>query len=775
MKRNSKLLLVLSIVGSTLFSCGSINNAGTHNNQNPTKNGQETSDAIRTYAIINASMEYAYLDGLKGFGVPGETYSFRVTLMPGYHFNDQVSITTSTEDVAFSFADSYYTFVMPSDDVTITVSVGKTDYTVESSSKFVDKIILDDDSEEEVEVRSAIAGTKLKFKPVYYAESHYTEMRINGKKVDIGADGYYHFVMPVKPVVISSDEVATPYNISINDLSLSTCNIYTDNETKLSVNTATYGQTVYLDFSYEVIKVRYNISVKTVAGEDEVSQDLTVSQLEDTDVYYFTMVAKDVTINVEEKDVSAYYNHPLTNKDWKTYNAYGSSTGTKTTAYSSMSSAKGFTFKDDATGKYGSSNITWEPDSDNPHHVLATVTASGTIKDVYYTDHIIIAKFNEYASSKWNDASVGTYSSDYVIHQFLFKNLNRFFWIEDEEHNILENILVYDEQVYVNVTLKDDEGNTLLGDAISTSATFTAYDGETNVFKYINGTILSSYSIDLTTDSFCNAVIKNEAGEEITSIENTSTVYIYASLNDGVSDEFEINTPVVSNGSSKVTVTEVADTPNAWSFTMPAGNVTINVSTYNPNKYAGYSALGTYTVYNLYESKSDNVDFSQTGAPTIRTFDVNASGTVVKTLSSATTYEITSFENTIEGTIGIKDSSSKTGTIFYHNDLFLTTFNIGNTDFTDVWIGMRLPEGAEATSMSTKVHWMHDTDDWAFSLYLSGTLVGSVFVTNKTVYMGVEFTFEEGSEEISNTSNYHVVKNGVTLFDVNAGVVTAAE
>ena len=59
MKKNTKLLLTLTLVGTTLFSCGSsvtpINGAKQENQQ---------TEVVETFNIVNATSEYAYLDGL---------------------------------------------------------------------------------------------------------------------------------------------------------------------------------------------------------------------------------------------------------------------------------------------------------------------------------------------------------------------------------------------------------------------------------------------------------------------------------------------------------------------------------------------------------------------------------------------------------------------------------------------------------------------------------------------------------------------------------------
>ena len=102
----------------------------------------------------------------------------------------------------------------------------------------------------------------------------------------------------------------------------------------------------------------------------------------------------------------------------------------------------------------------------------------------------------------------------------------------------------------------------------------------------------------------------------------------------------------------------------------------------------------------------------------------------------------------------------------------VTPYSVGNTSFMDVYIGIRVPEGKDATKVKTQVHFNHDDSFWAISFYLENELFGSMFYYDNTIYTGVEFTFDEGYTRVNLNSCYHVVKDGVTLFDVNKNKVT---
>lgn len=64
MKKNTKLLLALSLVGTTLFACNTQKTSEVLPNLDQTGNLAEqesTMETVTSYSIINASSEFAYL------------------------------------------------------------------------------------------------------------------------------------------------------------------------------------------------------------------------------------------------------------------------------------------------------------------------------------------------------------------------------------------------------------------------------------------------------------------------------------------------------------------------------------------------------------------------------------------------------------------------------------------------------------------------------------------------------------------------------------------
>ena len=158
MKKNAKLLLTLSLLGTTLFACNSI----------PLVNqrAEVKQEDAKTFAITNESSDVTTLVGLPTSGVAGEEYSFIVSLKPGYHFNDKLTIKSGEENVAFTIKDGKYTFIMPEGAVSIKLDTAATEFTIYSTSMFVDHVLLDSENEEDQlvgNVRSTLPGTKLKF------------------------------------------------------------------------------------------------------------------------------------------------------------------------------------------------------------------------------------------------------------------------------------------------------------------------------------------------------------------------------------------------------------------------------------------------------------------------------------------------------------------------------------------------------------------------------------------------------------------------------------
>ena len=769
MKKNTKLLLALSLVGTTLFACNTQKTSEVLPNLDQTGNLAEqesTMETVTSYSIINASSEFAYLDGIGDKGVPETTYSFRVSLKPGYHFNDKLSITTSTAEVNYETNGVYYTFVMPSSDITITLDVGETDYTITNKSMFIDKVLLDNEDEEEVNVRSAVPGTHLKFEALSNEDFYFTEISLNNEVIEEGDDGYYHFTMPYKPVVISSDKIARVYNINLeNTLTLSTVQMYKDADTKEAITSAIKGERVYLHFDYEVIKVRYNIEVKSIVDEGETPVNVEVFESEEEDTFYFDMISANLRITIEEKDCSAFYNHPLANKEWKTWNLYGSSSKKGVQTYESMN-GKAFKFEESGDMTYATSTGTWTTISDN--HV--EYSFSSYTKDVYFTNHLLISKYNDYGSSSWNDAYAGTYSSEYDVNFLVVSSNYRLIWIEDAEGTILENIFVAGESVYTNVTLVTSENVDAKGSDIALDAAFDIKEGNKTLATFNSGSVVTYPELIAVSDEFSTIVLKNEAGEVITSSQSGATVYIYCSLVEGVEEGIVLNDPVVTYGNnSTVSVRAVAGQENVYSFTMPTSATTVKLTTKDMNRYLGYQGLGDYVCYDLYQGSSQDKNYGSTSSFT--TWSVLCDGSIKK---GSSTYTIDSFENTAEGVIQYTDNGNQAN-IYYSNGLMVTPYSASANKMSDVYIGIRYPEGVTKDNVYNNVHFNigGNNTTYAVTYFVNDEVFGSFFCYNGTMYMGVTFTFDEGSTRINSTSSYHVTKDGVTLFDVSENTVTS--
>lgn len=771
MKKSSKLLLVLSLLGlgsGVLASCGtSANNAIIPGKVNE---GAETN---ASYNIINASSEAAYLDGLPEKGVAHQSYSFRVSLKPGYHFNDKITITSGETTVSYTFKDSYYTFEMPEAEVAIAVDVGKTDFTIKSTSYFVSNVYLDQEGEENVIAHSALPGTALKFEAHADEDFEFTTITMNGKALEEGDDGFYHFSMPTRPAIISSDKVAVKYNVTMtSELALSTATIYTNTETKAAITQAVKDEKVYIAFTpkAEDASVKYEVSVKTLVGEGETSKELTVTKEEGAEnTFSFSMVSKNVEISVKETDLSLYKKSALINKAWKGVDlSREGEFGSK--SYSELNTPL-VSFAEDGTGSmknYSTEEaITWEPTTTHG----ARVTNKNVVSEAIATEHILAMQYPlTYAAPSWEDTNYYIADDTYDLHYFTFNAVNhdRLVWVEDANHNIVENVFIHDNAYRTGVTIKKADGSLALGTDVTESSHFVIYDGETKLVDIAAGKIAVENTITVEPVQYVNCEVKNAAGEAITSSINGATVTIHVSLAEGAPENLGIRKPVVKDSSDyNVQVIKVDD--ETYTFVMPEKAVTITNSTIDFSAYKGYAALGSYVSYNFYSGKSSDQDFS-TNKPSIVRWDFNAAGEATK---DSTKYTISSLENTPEGDMVLSNVSAsgetQTTTIKYSNGLMVTPFSFGGTNWGDVYIGIRLPAGKVEEDVKVQAHYITSASSssiWAVSFLLSDELFGSIFCYKGEIFMGVTFTYEEGSTRIGEDSSYHVVKNGVTLFDV---------
>lgn len=777
MKKSSKLLLVLSLIGlgsGVLASCGT-----GANNAIPAGKVNEGAETNASYNIINASSEAAYLDGLPEKGVAHQSYSFRVSLKPGYHFNDKITITSGETTVSYTFKDSYYTFEMPEAEVAITVDVGKTDFTIKSTSYFVSNVYLDQEGEENVIARSALPGTALKFEAHADEDFEFTTITMNGKALEEGDDGFYHFSMPTRPAIISSDKVAVKYNVTMtSELALSTATIYTDTETKAAITQAVKDEKVYIAFTpkAEDASVKYEVTVKTLVGEEETSKELTVTKEEGAEnTFSFSMVSKNVEISVKETDLSLYKKSALINKAWKGVDlSREGEFGSK--SYSELNTPL-VSFAEDGTGSmknYSTEEaITWEPTTTHG----ARVTNKKVVSEAIATEHILAMQYPlTYKAPSREDTNYYIADDTYDLHYYTFNSVNhdRLVWVEDANHNIVENIFIHDNAYRTGVTIKKADGSLALGTDVTESSHFVIYDGETKLVDIAAGKIAVENTITVEPVQYVNCEVKNAAGEAITSSINGATVTIHVSLAEDAPENLGIRKPVVKDSSDyNVQVIKVDD--ETYTFVMPEKAVTITNSTIDFSAYKGYAALGSYVSYNFYSGKSSDQDFS-TNKPSIVRWDFNAAGEATK---NSTNYTISSLENTPEGDMVLSNvtasGETKTTTIKYSNGLMVTPFSFGGTNWSDVYIGIRLPAGKVEEDVKVQAHYITSAGSssiWAVSFLVSDELFGSIFCYKGEIFMGVTFTYEEGSTRIGEDSSYHVVKDGVTLFDVVNGTTT---
>lgn len=777
MKKSSKLLLVLSLLGlgsSVLASCGT-----GANNAIPAGKVNEGAETNASYNIINASSEAAYLDGLPEKGVAHQNYSFRVSLKPGYHFNDKITITSGETTVSYTFKDSYYTFEMPEAEVAITVDVGKTDFTIKSTSYFVSNVYLDQEGEENVIARSALPGTALKFEAHADEDFEFTTITMNGKALEEGTDGFYHFSMPTRPAIISSDKIAVKYNVTMtSELALSTATIYTNTETKAAITQAVKDEKVYIAFTpkAEDASVKYEVSVKTLVDEGETSKELTVTKEEGAEnTFSFSMVSKNVEISVKETDLSLYKKSALINKAWKGVDlSREGEFGSK--SYSELNTPL-VSFAEDGTGSmknYSSEEaITWEPTTTHG----ARVTNKKVVSEAIATEHILAMQYPlTYKAPSWEDTNYYIADDTYDLHYYTFNSVNhdRLVWVEDANHNIVENIFIHDNAYRTGVTIKKADGSLALGTDVTESSHFVIYEGETKLIDIAAGKIAVENTITVEPTQYVNCEVKNAAGEAITSSINGATITIHVSLAEGAPENLGIRKPVVKDSSDyNVQVVKVDD--ETYTFVMPEKAVTITNSTVDFSAYKGYAALGSYVSYNFYNNKSSDQDFS-TNKPSIVRWDFNAAGEATK---DSTKYTISSLENTPEGDMVLSNvtasGETQTTTIKYSNGLMVTPYSFGGTNWNDVFIGIRLPAGKVEEDVKVQAHYIVSSGSssiWAVSFLVSNEVFGSIFCYKGEIFMGVTYTYEEGSTRIGEDSSYHVVKNGVTLFDVVNGTTT---
>lgn len=798
MKKNTKLLLTLSLLGTTLFACNSVPLA----NQREEIRQQE---ATNSFAIVNESSSVATLVGLPTSGVAGQEYSFIVSLKPGHQFNDKLTIKSGEEDVNYTVKDGTFTFTMPAGEVRITLDTAETEFTIYSTSMFVKNILLDSEDEEDqkvANVRSTLPGTKLKFELVNSINFHCSKVMINGVEIQENEeDGYYHFTMPTRPVIISTDKIETKYSITTdtNVLKLSTVKMFTDLETKEEITEAYKGQKVYLEFAYDVTKVDYKFNVEYGAnGTDDngvpfIKGKLEVKKVEGNDkLYYFEMVSSKVTLQItSEKDCSKFVGHELSGQKWmmtEIQNSYNSSTNTLSTYTfdflndSKQNKDQGYiSFKDNGegavnTGSTKDTEFEWE--FKNEENGVASyfwteyITKNQTI---YYTDHL--ATIRDDYSSNWNDAFFGMKNNEYEMHVLKFDSNYRYVWIQDEDAKILESIFVCNNEVYLNAKVKDVNGIEVLGSDLKTDASYlkfySATDKELVRFAAGTGFLISDLNV-FTNGDFDVTFTLDGAETPITFAEAKANVKMKVSLKENAKAGTTIETlnaqyttlsPWDSLTTYNLTLTPVEGEENAYTFTMPSAKVNVSIIASIPDKEKGFAQVGTYYAFgpNSYSSsetnKSPTYEYKIPGDGTLRKKYISGSG--VETI-----YAITDIENSTSGVITYTDGISYQK-LYYNNGLIVTPQLLTSTNFSSVYLGIGWNEEAKYENVEARMHKKIDgSSSWAASYYFNNICFGSIFCDGTTLYMGVTFKYDVGSTSIGSSASYHVYQGDTLLFDV---------
>ncbi len=773
MKKSSKLLLTLSLMGlgvTALASCSSsFVNPFTGDGLAFDGETESNEGTVTTYSIENVAAEYAYLDGLPEKGEAGKAYSFRVTLKPGYHFNDKVTVYCGENTIDVTQEGDTYTFVMPEGDVEVVVDVGQTNFTITNDCYFVSEVLLDDEAGNTA-VTSAFAGTPLKFEAVADIDFSFTEVTINGVVAEEGDDGFYHFVMPVRPVKIASDKNAISYDVAFKtELKNSTVAVYKDVETKEEITEAIKGETIYVEFATESEHMQYTLTAKTVVEEGETATELKVTPVDESGkLFSFTMISDNIDIEVVEDDRTLYFESSVVGKTWNCQNVYGSSGDPSSRTYSQMStySAK---LNSDGTAKAGSNKGTWKISKEGEAEVyVPSGSTTKTLKAVW-TDNIIGIQYAGTTPS-WKDAYFGVADDTYAIHYFVFDSSYRIVWIEDSESAIVESMVIIGEEIYVNPTivLNDEEGTAAKGSDITKTSSFIVKDGEDEILRVDNAKATVTSAITTKLAEYVSCEIFDADGNAVTSGVYGKKITIKPSLSEDAPSSLVIKTPVVTDKyGNKISLSTVsgADGEIGYTFTMPMTATKIAIDTKDTSVFINHSALGTYYSYEMWSTSSADRDYTSFSTEII----VKEDGTVTK---GGYSFEISEISEGDEGTFKAVSSTGTEYDYCYSNGIIVTPYS---SFWNDIWVGVRLPEGHEKSEISNNVHYGENNgtkSSWAMTLFLGDEVFGSVFCFEGEMYMGVSFVFDEGSTRINSTSSYHVVKDGVTLFDVSNNVFT---
>lgn len=536
------------------------------------------------FTLTNLSSESAVLTGLPERSLAGEKINFTLTLLPGYYFDETVSILDgSSQPVEFTKDDYTFTFTMPESNVNITIGTGLNDFVITKDETFIDEVVLENSTEEDkADIYSAIPGTQLKFKTHEDKDSSFTELYIDGEIATVGEDEYYHFVMPHHPVSITTNKTHRIYQIkNESTLTLSTVNMYIG-EDKTPITSGYKGQKVYLEFAYTPVLVKYDIVITAADGTKVNATQVESGVASGKDLYTFDMISSDLSIKITEDDYSTYYGWYVTEKQYSTWNFYGSSSGLEEKNINSYSSMK-YQFNSNGKALRGSSTTeTWTTEA-NKEDTTGKLLVKGpaeysSTKPYYFTKNMIAFQ----SSSNWNDAYIGIWDKDVILHVLkLNDGETRIAWTEDASKNITDKLLITNNNLYTSFELYTDSTKTTecTGANLTTKSNFYVYVDDETYLKVANANVTKKHDLTITSNENCSLKVTNEAGEEITKAENGSTVYIETNANEGYNVKNVKATYKKSNGWYGTTTVNVEVTKTddgKYSFVMPEYAVTIS-------------------------------------------------------------------------------------------------------------------------------------------------------------------------------------------------------
>lgn len=742
--------------------------------------------AVKHYSITNGSADKVVLTSLPEKALAGEIINFGVTLLPGFYLESGVKVLNDAgEEVeTHDNGDFTYSFTMPAGNVTITINTGITDFTISKDQELIGDVIVEG-SEDASDTFSAVPGTKLKFQATETVDTSFSAIYVDGVVVEKGEDDFYHFTMPHHPVVISAERTPKEYAIVTNaaSLTMSTLKMYTNPETKEAVTTAHKGQTVYLEFASDNAHMKYDVKVSNG------SESIEVKQIEGSDTFTFTMVSHEISIEIGEEDYSKYYGYYLTEKNWK-FTSFGSYYKAAQDELSFSRLTKFLSFESNGTGKWDLNSFTWEQESDaTSGSVVGTFKNSYSTyeKPFYYTEHLIVMNPSTYSSTSWTQVGVGTWDDSISIHTLSLQDgETRLAYVLNTEGAVTESIAINGSDVYVNPTIYTSDNKATLAKGTDISLTSSFYiDGTEKGFEISEGTVRKAYNLGITEGSSDQITItyKNANGEAITKAKNGETVTVSLTLSEeATAAGLSIDTPTISTDDryAQATLTAVEGQENTYTFEMPAANVSIKALTFNPNVYAGYAVLGKYAGFELYgTTTSDVADYSKLSSSNKFAKEITKSGKFLDT-AIGKAGNVNELSNTTKGTFTVSDDTdnSRFNKQWFYNNGTIATFwsdNPSGQKLTDTYVAVRVPNDFDPSALSTKIHWINDGESWALEFYLSNSLIGSIFATNKTFYCGATFEMTGTSTRIEKNATYTVKLDGQAIFNVANETVTAAE